>query len=797
MSRPTAPSPAQLTSWGLRPEWSRVVTFPSADGAPVTWHLLDTGEPIAPSRGTVVCVHGNPTWGYLWKNVLTTLSSQWRVIAVDQTGMGYSERGRPRRLGERIDDLVNFCRQEVSGNLVLAAHDWGGAVAVGAMGQLDVDALALSNTAVSKPEHVAVPPLIAFSRSLSSVVCQLTPGFVWGAAAMTNRQHRAALRAPYRGSRRRRAVRDFVADIPVRSSDPSFMSLVGVATVFDTSRVPTVLLWGGRDLVFHHRFLSDLRRRRPEARVERLENAAHLAPLDDAWAVRFEEWLNSDNSTSEASSPGASLLQPVIDRAGDESSVYVGPDGTVSWRELALRSARAAGALRSAKIRPGDRVAVLTPPSADLLVTAVAIWRCGAIPVVADASGGLGQLRRLLRASGCCAVVGTRRTLAANYVGRLTKAPVRFSMTQLDRGVPSNEEIASTSGSDVVAIVHTSGATGPAKAVRYTHDALVAQRSAVQGLVQLGDHEAFTTSFAAFVLLAPVLGVSCVRPDIDIDKPSTLGFDELLATTTLASVRAAWLSPAAAECLVATAQGRKLPVDRVLLAGAPISAELANAVSSVVSGEVLAPYGMTECLPITDGTLPTVVGPRGGTSTGRVLPGVQLRIAALLDDRDLTASGEWGEIWVAAPWMSDGYDGRDLSLAGSFVRVDGVRFHRTGDVGYLDGGLLFHLGRRAHVIATAHGAVASVEVEGPVAAALGRRVAAVAVGPIGAQLICVVVEGASLGVADVAMTDAVRHASARSIAAVVTSPLPVDHRHQSKIDRTRLSRSVSDFLAGR
>ena len=35
------------------------------------------------------------------------------MIAVDQTGMGWSERGRPRRLADRVAELVAFCRQEV------------------------------------------------------------------------------------------------------------------------------------------------------------------------------------------------------------------------------------------------------------------------------------------------------------------------------------------------------------------------------------------------------------------------------------------------------------------------------------------------------------------------------------------------------------------------------------------------------------------------------------------------------------------------------------------------------------
>ena len=86
-----SPSAAQLTSWGLDPSWSRRVVIDGADRWPVDWHVLDTGGGTA---GTIVCVHGNPSWGYIWRDLLTTLSPDWRVVAVDQTGMGWSERHR-------------------------------------------------------------------------------------------------------------------------------------------------------------------------------------------------------------------------------------------------------------------------------------------------------------------------------------------------------------------------------------------------------------------------------------------------------------------------------------------------------------------------------------------------------------------------------------------------------------------------------------------------------------------------------------------------------------------------------
>ena len=809
-------------SWGLDPAWSRRVSIDGSDGRPVDWHVLDTGPGPA---GTIVCVHGNPSWGYVWRDLVATLAPQWRVIAIDQTGMGWSERGRPRRLADRVAELVAFCRTEVTGPLVLAAHDWGGPVAVGASGLLEVEALILANTAVAKPDDVAVPPLIAAARSLVDLSCRQTPAFVGGTARMTDKVHRDALRAPYRGADRREAVRDFVADIPVVESDPSYAALQECAAVLDRLQRPTLLLWGGRDPVFHDRFLADLRRRAPHADVERFPDAAHLVTLDAPVGAVVARWLdglagltglagqNGLNALGTSATPVAaaagfdSILASLATRTEDTSAAYDGPDGVLSWADLDARSSVAAHALHDAGFRPGSRVSLLVPPSCDLLVAAAAVWKVGGIPVVADASAGLRPLRRLVRASAPSWTIGTPAILALARTLRFAPGSRSASFTafpgsvRLDRaGGPRTPftPVAATA-TDVAAIVHTSGATGPAKAVRYTHGALAAQRDVVGPLFHMEPGDAFTTSFGPFMLLAPSLQMTCVRPDFDVSEPAALGFDELATALGKARVTVAWLSPASARRIIDTARGRTAPIDLVMLAGAPIPADMVEDVRRITGGDVRAPYGMTECLPVTDGCEPDRIGHLGGNSTGRPVPGSTIVITQLGDPSSPLASGVgWGEILVHAPWMFDGYDAAWSADADTWARHDGLRFHRTGDVGYLEDGLLIHLGRLRHVIEATDGPLASVAVEGPVRSAVGRPVAAVGVGPASHQVLCVVVEGeGSLRVVDHEMAAMVRQACPHRVAAVLQGTLPVDRRHQSKIDRTALGLEAAHFLAGR
>jgi pimeloyl-ACP methyl ester carboxylesterase len=97
-SAPAGLPPAGLP--GLDPSWSRIVETFSADGTPRRWHVLDNG--VTDPVGTLLAVHGNPTWSYLWRGLLAGAPEGWRVVAPDHLGMGWSERvDRPHRLADR------------------------------------------------------------------------------------------------------------------------------------------------------------------------------------------------------------------------------------------------------------------------------------------------------------------------------------------------------------------------------------------------------------------------------------------------------------------------------------------------------------------------------------------------------------------------------------------------------------------------------------------------------------------------------------------------------------------------
>ena len=202
---------------GIDPTWSTMV-----DIGGVRMHVLERAA-MGDTELTILAVHGNPTWSYLWRNLLARSPAGWRVIAVDQIGMGYSDRpAGVRRLVDRVADLGALTDAlDVTGPVVTVAHDWGGPISLGwALEHRDqLAGVVLTNTAVHQPAGSPAPSVIRLARQplLLNAVTRRSLTFVRGTTWLSREMSpdvARAFRAPYSSADRRRAVGDFVAAAP-------------------------------------------------------------------------------------------------------------------------------------------------------------------------------------------------------------------------------------------------------------------------------------------------------------------------------------------------------------------------------------------------------------------------------------------------------------------------------------------------------------------------------------------------------------------------------------------------------
>jgi len=841
---------------GLEPDWSRIVTTTATDGVRHRWHVLDNG--VEPTAGTMLCVHGNPTWSYLWRRLLATAPPGWRVVAPDHLGMGFSERsGAPRTLAERISDLgtlTDALGVSGPGSVVVVAHDWGGPISLGWVlaHRKQVRAIVLTNTAVHHPAGSAAPALIRLARSaaLRQATCVTMQAFVRAATALSRPplpgDIRDAFAAPYASADRRHGVGDFVADIPLETDHPSRKTLDDIADGIETlDDVPVLLLWGTRDPVFGEAYLRDLIARLPHAAVHRYQQASHLL-MEDAPAATGHVWqwvADLDRATpvdrSPVSVPERQIWSALSDRSDDPGPAVVelgGARSTVSFAALDERIRNLAAGLAATGVRPGDRVALLVPPGADLTAVVYACWRIGAVIVVADAGLGVTAMGRALRGAAPDHVVGITRGLAlaaamrvpgrrisVDPPSRATHATLAVAsgldaIAALGRGRPLPPEPAANAE---CAVLFTSGATGPPKGVVYRHDQVRAQLQLLTTAYGITATDRLVAAFAPFALYGPALGIAAAVPDMDVTAPGTLTAAALADAAAAVDATIVFASPAALTNIVATqddltdaARTALARVRLVMSAGAPVPASLLRAVQRLTpNADLHTPYGMTEALPVADISLAEIeaAGPGNGVCVGRPLPGVDVAISPLSADgsadHPLTDDGGvTGEVCVRAAHVKDRYD-RLWATERDSSRNPG--WHRTGDVGHLDGaGRLWVEGRLVHVVTTADGPVTPVGLEQRVQGLAGVWAAAVVgVGPAGTQQVVVVVVPSEAArrlpfvrrdvLAPPALSKAVRSVADVRVAAVLTTAgLPVDIRHASKVDRARVARWAGRVLAG-
>ena len=249
---------------------------------------LDEGEGFP-----VVLVHGNPTWSFMYRNAVQKLQGSFRCIAPDHIGCGLSDqpsRGYPYRLAQRIEDLGDLIDGLGLDRFDLVVHDWGGVIGLGAALKRfqRLRRVAIMNTAAFVDSRIPFRISVCRAPGIGKTLVQGFNGFAGPAVkmAVSKRPLAADVKRgflyPYRSWSQRRAVYEFVKDIPVHVSHPSFNDLVAVENeLLKLRKREVTLLWGGKDFCFNDHFLDRWKRFLPHATVFRYPEAGHYLLEDE------------------------------------------------------------------------------------------------------------------------------------------------------------------------------------------------------------------------------------------------------------------------------------------------------------------------------------------------------------------------------------------------------------------------------------------------------------------------------------------------------------------------------------
>ncbi|MGZ3427845.1 MAG: AMP-binding protein [Polyangia bacterium] len=497
-------------------------------------------------------------------------------------------------------------------------------------------------------------------------------------------------------------------------------------------------------------------------------------------------------------------------------------DSSLSFGALGERVARLRDGLRRQGIRPGDRVLVLAPLGFDMIAIAVALLASGATLVTLDGQLGARRVVRALAVARPRAVISLRRLLR---FWPLVPALARARRVALDGAGLGTQSFAALVGDadesplarpDAPAMISfSSGTSGRPKGAERTHEILLAQHRALGRSFPVAEGEVDLPAFPALTLHNLACGITTVLPPVDLRQPAHVDPARVVDTARRYGVTSLSGAPAylARIAAYATRVGLTLPsLRRIAVGGAPVSRSLCRALRAAFpAAEAVVVYGSTEAEPMAHVDLDEVVHSDGrGFLVGTPDPAAEIELVRLPAEppagagdrlRDYrVAAGEVGEIVVRGRHVVQRYVGDpEAQRCTKLPSAAGGVWHRTGDLARQDArGRLWLAGRAADVLSGDDDACYPFDVEANVLDCAGVRAAALVAWPRRPEgVLAVALEPGARAAALDAARAALDTCGLSSLSIRVLDELPMDARHQSKVDRVALRAQLAHGREGR
>ncbi len=415
----------------------------------------------------------------------------------------------------------------------------------------------------------------------------------------------------------------------------------------------------------------------------------------------------------------------------------------ISFGALEHRSAQAAQMLHTLGLRRGDIVLVIEPMSVCLYEILLALFRLGLVAMFVDPQSGRNAIAQALARCRPKALIATGRAQLLRLLHpAIAGIPLKLTTTGWIPGTTSwrrvsgfapRPEITEVDASHPALITFTSGSTGHPRAAVRTHGFLCHQHRVLEKNIALQQGRIDLATLPVFVLANLGSGVSSLIPDADLRRPGFVDAGRVLRQIRHYQPQRSAGSPAFYLRLAqALDETEKLThFEAIYTGGAPIYPCMLKPLRRMApQAKLVVVYGSTEAEPIAHydaSRLDTrdyekmVTG--GGLVVGHPVDEIQLRIIRMqwgepigtLSATEFLAmqlpAGQTGEIVVSGAHVLPGY----LDGAGdreTKFEVEGQKWHRTGDAGYLDRRQrLWLMGRCAARISDRHGEVYPFAVE--------------------------------------------------------------------------------------
>ena len=212
-------------------------------------HYLDEGE-----GQIILCLHGEPSWSYLYRKMIPILSSQHRVLAMDFVGFGRSDKFTERSeysFQMHHDTIINFIRALELEQITLVVQDWGGLLGLTVASEMPelFARLVIMNTGLPTGDEPMGKGFMRW-REFASNSPDLPVGLVIqnGTAERALKQEIvAAYESPFPDVSYKAGAMIFPLLVPLSPDDPGAAEMRKAKEVFSRWQKPVLVMFSDKD----------------------------------------------------------------------------------------------------------------------------------------------------------------------------------------------------------------------------------------------------------------------------------------------------------------------------------------------------------------------------------------------------------------------------------------------------------------------------------------------------------------------------------------------------------------------